>query len=329
MKAIQVENFGGPEVMELVSIPVPVPATGQVLVTIKAAGVNPVDTYIRAGQYARKPALPYIPGIDGAGVVEAVGADVVDAFQVGDRVYGGWPLTGTYAEQTLYGADQLYHLPQGVAFDQGAGIFVPYSTAYRALFIKGKAKAGETVLIHGATGSVGLAAVQLATAAGLQAVGTGGSVAGRQQVLEQGAVAALDHHEANYLQAIRSSLGGVDVVLEMLANVNLEADLQVLNPGGRVVVIGSRGRIEIAPRDIMAREAMVTGLSLFNTPTAEMNQIQAALAAGLRQGTLNPIVSQRLPLAEAAQAHHRVISPGASGNIVLLPGEAAVPYSND
>lgn len=317
MKAIQVQQFGGPEVMELTSVKDLEPGAGQVVVAIQSAGVNPVDTYIRAGQYARKPELPYTPGIDGAGTVMAVGADV-DRWQVGDRVYGGWPLSGTYAEQALYAADQLYVLPSEVAFPEGAGIFVPYSTAYRALMIKGQAKPAETVLIHGATGSVGLAAVQIAVTAGMRVLGTGGSQAGRELALGLGAEQVFDHHDQGYAEAIAKS-AGVDVVLEMLADVNLEADLRLLNRGGRVVIIGNRGRIEINPRDIMAREAIITGLTLFNTPAPEMTQIQAALGAGLRQGSLKPVVAQTFPLSAAAQAHQQVMGTAAAGNRVLLP----------
>lgn len=318
MKAIQVQQFGGPEVMALASVADLEPGAGQVVVAIQAAGVNPVDTYIRAGEYARKPDLPYTPGLDGAGTVVAVGAEVA-RWRVGDRVYGGWPLTGTYAEQALYAADQLYSLPSQVGFPEGAGIFVPYFTAYRALMLKGMAQPGETVLVHGATGSVGLAAVQIAVAAGMRVLGTGGSQAGRELVLGLGAEQVFDHHRQGYGAAIAEQAAGVDVVLEMLADVNLQSDLELLNRGGRVVIIGSRGRIEINPRTIMSQEATVTGLTLFNTPAPEMAQIQAALGAGLRQGTLKPVVAQTFPLSAAAQAHQQIMEPAAAGNLVLLP----------
>lgn len=323
MKAIQVHQFGDPSVMQLEDVADLQPGPGEVVVQIHAAGVNPVDSYIRSGQYARKPELPYTPGIDGAGTVLAVG-DGVGQWQGGDRVYGGWPRTGTYAEMALYTADQLYTLPLQISFKQGAGLFVPYSTAYRALWIKGAAKPGEWVLIHGATGAVGLAATQLAVAAGMGVIGTGGSETGREQVRSQGAHHVLDHHSPDYLDEIRdiTSGSGVNVILEMLANVNLSDDLALLAPHGRVVIIGSRGPVEINPRDIMGREAIVTGLTLFNTPAAEMDQIQAAIQAGLRTGTLNPIVARELDLADAPQAHEQVMKPGAQGNLILVPASA-------
>jgi NADPH2:quinone reductase len=321
MKAIQVHSFGDADVLQLVTIPTPtIQSDNQVLVELHGVGINPVDTYIRAGTYARRPALPYTPGIDGAGVVAAVGSGVTH-LAVGDRVYGGWPLTGTYAEFALYDSQWLYPLPDPVDFTAGATLFVPYATAYRALFHKGHAQPGDTVLIHGATGAVGLAATQLAIAAGLTVIGTGGSAAGRQLVRQQGAHTVVDHSQADYANDIMVATAGqgVNVVLEMLANVNLNHDLELMAPEGRIVIIGSRGDVAITPRHIMGRETIVTGMSLFNTPTEAMHRIQRAVIAGLSNGSLAPIVRQVLPLAEAAQAHRQVMTPPAQGNYVLVP----------
>ncbi|MFE4106441.1 NADPH:quinone reductase [Almyronema epifaneia] len=322
MKAIQVHQFGEPAVMQVADVEDLQPAAAQVVVQIQAAGVNPVDAYIRAGSYSRKPDLPYTPGIDGAGIVVAVGEGVT-RWQVGDRVYGGWPLSGTYAQQARYSAEQVYPLPEQLSFAQGAAVFVPCSTAYRALFDKGQAQPAETVLIHGATGSVGLAAVQLAKSRGLTVIGTGGSATGRQLVVEQGADYVLDHHADDYLdQVMEFTAGqGVAIIVEMLANVNLGHDLDILALGGRVVIVGNRGTVEINPRAIMAKEATLTGLTLFNTSATAMSQIQAALQASLQNGTLTPIVCQQLTLTEAAQAHEQVMLSGAQGKIVLLPNQ--------
>lgn len=320
MKAVQVQAFGEPDVMAVQPVEAPAPGEKQVVVAIGAAGVNPVDTYIRAGLYGRLPTLPYIPGIDAAGTVAAVGPGV-KTVQVGDRVYGGWPISGTYAEMALYEANQVYPLSAQISFAQGAGVFVPYSTAYRGLFIKGQARLGETVLVHGATGGVGLAAVQLAVGAGLRVIATGGTAAGRLLVQQQGADLVLDHHAPDYRQQILEATQqrGVDVILEMLANVNLGDDLTFLNQAGRVVVIGSRGDVAINPRDLMGREAIVTGFTLFNTPSTELTKIQMALQMGLSKGSLVPVVRQELLLSEAARAHRLVMASGAQGNIVLTP----------
>ncbi len=320
MNAIVVRQFGGPEVLKLEETAKNPPARGQVLVRIKAAGVNPVDTYIRAGAYARKPELPYTPGTDGAGIVEAVGEGVTRV-KTGDRVYTSGTLTGTYAEFALAGESQVHPLPQKISYVQGAGVYVPFATAYRALFQIGHARAGETVLIHGASGGVGIAAVQIARAAGLTVIGTGGTEKGRTLVTSEGAHQALDHRAPNYLDQLMRLTGGrgVDVILEMLANVNLGADLKVLAMRGRVVVIGSRGDVQITPRDLIARDAAVFAMSLWNTPEGDAQSIHAALVAGMENGTLRPVVGKEMPIAEAPRAHKEIMEPGAYGKTVLVP----------
>jgi NADPH2:quinone reductase len=320
MKAIRVHEFGGPEVLRLEDVPEPHPAGGQLLVRVRAAGVNPVDTYIRGGAHAVKPQLPYTPGLDAAGEVEAVG-EGVERVRVGQRVYTAGSLTGTYAELALCHESQAHPLPERVSFAQGAGVFTPYATAYRALFQRAEGRPGETVLVHGASGGVGTAAVQLARAAGFRVVGTGGTKEGRRRVAEQGAHHVLDHGAPGYLEELAALTGGrgVDVILEMLANVNLDRDLGVLAQGGRVVVVGSRGPVEINPRSAMTRDAVILGMSLFNASPQELDGIHAAIAAGLEAGTLRPFVGREMPLAEAARAHEEVLQPGAFGKIVLLP----------
>ena len=320
MKATRVHEFGGPEVLKYEQTADVKAGAGQVVVRVKAAGVNPVDTYIRAGTYAKKPALPYTPGTDGAGVVEAAGAGVTRV-KAGDRVYLAGSLSGTYAELALCEESQVQPLPVKASFAQGAAVYVPYATAYRALFQIAHAEAGETVLVHGASGGVGVAAVQLARAAGLSVIGTGGTEKGRQMVLEQGAHHVLDHRAADYLpQALALTGGrGVNLILEMLANVNLGKDLPLLAFGGRVVVIGNRGTVEINARDAMARDASILGMVLWNAPAAAVTSIHPALVAGMENGTLRPIVGREMPLGDAAKAHVAVMEAGAFGKIVLIP----------
>ncbi len=320
MKAIRVEKFGEPGVMKLVEVPPLEPGPGQVLVRVRAAGVNPVETYIRAGTYARKPALPFTPGNDGAGVVETVGEGVSD-FRAGDRVYLAGSSSGTYAEYALSGVTQVHRLPETASFAQGAAMGTPYATAFRGLIQRAVAQPNETVLVHGASGGVGTAAVQIALAHGMRVIGTAGTERGRAMVREQGAHEVFDHHAADYLAQIKQATGGrgVDVVLEMLANVNLGNDLTILAPRGRVIVIGNRGRVEIDARETMARDADIRGMVLPNTPPEELAQLHAALVAGLEDGTLRPIVGKELPLAEAPEAHRAVLELGAFGKIVLIP----------
>ncbi len=320
MKAIRVSVFGGPEVMKLEETPDLHPAGGQVLVRVKAAGVNPVDSYIRAGTYAVKPSLPYTPGRDAAGVVEEAGGDV-SGLKKGDRVYTAGTVSGAYAELALCDPGSVHPLPERITFEQGAAIGIPYGTAYRALFARGRALPGETALVHGASGGVGIASVQLACAAGLRVIGTAGSDRGRELVAAQGAHHVLDHRAPDYLNQLSSLTGGrgVNLIVEMLANVNLAKDLTVLAQNGRVVVVGNRGTIEINPREIMGREASVLGLVLLNASASELSSIHSALGAGLENGTLRPVIGQRIPLAEAPRAHDAVMRPGAYGKIVLIP----------
>lgn len=320
MKAIRVHKFGGPEELQFEEIPPPQPAPGQVLVRVHAAGVNPVDTYIRSGAYAAKPILPYTPGKDAAGVIEAVGGEVRHV-KPGDRVYVGDSLTGTYAEFVLCEPSQVHPLPEKISFAQGAGVNVPYATAYRALFQRARAVAGEIVLVNGASGGVGIASVQLARAAGLTVIGAAGTDRGRRLAADQGAHHVLDHHSPDFLKQILDLTGerGVDLILEMASHVNLGKDLTFLAQGGRVTVIGSRGPVEINPRDAMGRDAAILGVMLYNASPREMAGIHAALGAGLENGTLRPVVGREFPLAEAAEAHQAVLEPGAFGKIVLVP----------
>jgi NADPH2:quinone reductase len=320
MKAIVVHEFGPPEVLKLEEIPAPKPGAGQVLVRVKAAGVNPADTYMRNGAYAIKPPLPYTPGFDGAGVVEAVG-DGVTKVKPGDRVYLARSVSGTYAEFSLALEGQVYKIPDRISYAEGAGVFVPYGTAYRALHQVTQARGGETLLVHGASGGVGIASVQMARAMGLVVIGTAGTEKGLELVKREGAHHALNHRAAGYQKDVLQLTGGrgVDVILEMLANVNLGEDLKMLDRGGRVVVIGSRGDVTITPRDIMLRGASVLGFVLWNISDEDAADMHAGLAAGFENGTLRPVVGKELPLAEAPRAHKEVMEPGAFGKIVLVP----------
>jgi len=320
MKAIRVSEYGGPSVLRLEEVPTPPPGANQVLVRVHAAGINPVDTYLRSNTDNRGPKLPYTPGADAGGVVEAVGSGVA-GFKAGDRVYVGGTATGSYAELCLCELAQVHPLPENVSCAQGAAMNVPYATAYHALFNRGHGRAGETVLVHGASGGVGIAGVQLARAGGMTVIGTAGTDRGRRLVAAQGAHHALDHTAPGYLDELMTltSGRGVDVVLEMLANVNLQKDLGAIAMGGRIVVIGNRGSVEINPRAAMNKDAAILGMALFHASPAQMAGIHTALVEGLRNGTLRPVVAQEFPLAQAARAHEAVMETGHHGKIVLVP----------
>ena len=320
MKAIRVSQYGGPSVMKLEEVPAPQPGPTQVVVRNRAVGVNPVDTYLRSNTDNRGPKLPYTPGSDAAGVVEAVGASVT-AVKAGDRVYLGGSASGAYAEMSLCEQTQVHALSASASFAQGAAVNVPYATAYHALFHRAHGHEGESVLVHGASGGVGIGAVQLARSRGLTVIGTAGTDRGKKLVLEQGAHHVLDHSAPDYLDELGRLTGGKgpDIILEMLANANLQKDLAAIAMNGRIVVIGNRGTTEINARFAMNKNAAILGMALFHASPAQLAGIHAALVEGLANGTLRPVVGQEIPLAEAPRAHEAVMEPGHYGKVVLVP----------
>uniref|UniRef100_A0A8D1J297 Quinone oxidoreductase n=1 Tax=Sus scrofa TaxID=9823 RepID=A0A8D1J297_PIG len=182
-------------------------------------------------------------------------------------------------------------------------------------------KAGEIVLIHGASGGVGVAACQIARAYGLKVLGTAGTEEGQNIVLQNGAHEVFNHREVNYIDKIKKSVGekGIDVIIEMLANVNLSNDLNLLSHGGRVIIVGSRGPIEINPRDTMTKGSSIKGVALYSSTKEEFQQLAAALQAGMEVGWLRPVIGPVYPLEKAAQAHEDIIhSRGATGKMILL-----------
>jgi NADPH2:quinone reductase len=320
MKAIVVREFGEPDVMKLEDVPVPEPTGSQVLVCRKAAGVNPVDTYLRTGIHAHAPKLPYTPGKDGAGVVESAGPEC-EKFKPGDRVYTAGTISGTYADFALCREEDLGRLPENVSFEQGAGVWTPYATSYRALFQKAKACEREFVLIHGASGGVGIAATQWAKHAGCNVIGTASSDDGKRLVREQGADAVFDHTDEDHFGDVHDFANekGVNVIIEMLANVNLERDFEALAMYGRIVVVGNRGSIQFTPRQAMTKDTTILGMSLYNSTQPERNEIHAKIYEGLRSGVLSPVVRESIPLSEAPRSHAEVIDTKAFGKIVLVP----------
>lgn len=321
MRAIIVRKFGGPEVLQLShDAPVPTVEPKQVLVKVLSAGVNPVDTYIRQGTYAALPQLPYTPGKDAAGIVHKIGSQVT-RLKEGDRVYTSFHAkSGTYAEYSLFDEQGVQPLPERLSFSQGAAVGVPYYTAYRALIIKAKAQASETILVHGGSGAVGIAAIQMAKAYGMKVIATAGTEEGLQLVRDMGAHHAFSHRKEGYMADILKATegNGVDVILEMLANVNLGNDLTILKQQGRVIVIGSRGDVNITPRLIMMKETTVSGVALGQTTKDEWDASVAAITEGINKGWVNPVVGKEYSLEDAKQAHRDVIDgPGTKGKLVI------------
>ncbi|MCL2059904.1 MAG: NADPH:quinone reductase [Oscillospiraceae bacterium] len=328
MKVIRVSQFGDPDVLRLVDAPVPEPGAGEVRVRLYAVGVNPVETYIRSGNYAAGlPALPYTPGTDGAGIVDAVGSAVPggggSALKVGDRVYVAGAvakrITGTYAEYVACDAGAVFRLPAHVPFEQGAGLGTPGLTACQALFRRARLAPGETALIHGASGGVGSLAVQLAKARGAVVYGTAGSAEGLSMLKELGADRAFDHSQGGYEAEILSATGGrgVDAIIEMLANINLEKDLEMVATRGRIAIVGNRGNLDFNPRLVMLKDADVLGVMLKNMLPGELSANVSALNDAVGNGVRVRIAAE-YPLDDAAGAHASIMSgSGKTGKIIL------------
>ncbi|MBT8091305.1 MAG: NADPH:quinone reductase [Gammaproteobacteria bacterium] len=324
MKAIRVHSFGGPEVLQLEEVENPVPGDGEVVVDVHAAGINPADTYMRNGTYSIVPELPYIPGGDAGGVISAIGAGV-ETHSVGDRVFVGtalsFDLTGCYAEKVKRKASQVMRLPERVSFAEAAAFGVSYTTAHYALFERGGAIAGETVFIHGATGSVGTSAIQLAKRAGLTVIGSGGTKKGLDLVRTEGADHVVDHSKERYLDKVMQLTrgNGPELILEMLANVNLAVDMDLAARFGRIVIIGNRGEVTINPRVAMMKELDIRGIALWNATAEQVALMMEDILNGVAEGKVRPVIGRQMPLAEAAAAHVTVLEPGAYGKLVLVP----------
>lgn len=316
MKAMQIKNYGPASTLTLTETSTPSIHTDQILVQVGAAGVNPVDTYIRSGTNNYSATFPHTPGLDGAGTVVELG-DQVTGFNIGQRVYFSRNLTGSSAEFSVCATTHTYPLADALSFEEGACLGIPYTTAHRALFGRANAKTGDKVLVHGATGAVGIATVQLALSAGMDVVASAGTPAGADLLHKQGVKTIIMHNQDGHLAAFQSLENGFDVIIEMLANHNLDQDLKALAFGGCVAVIGNRGTVEINPRDLMARDASVVGVALANIKPNELALIAKSLRPLLEKGLLKPIIRHTYPLKELAQAHEDVLKSGALGNLVV------------
>jgi NADPH:quinone reductase len=323
MKAIRIDQFGGPSVLNYTEVEEPIPGSNEVRVRLYAAGVNPNDAYVRTGTYSFFiPNLPYTPGFDGAGIVEAIG-EGVEHLKTGDRVFVAALLakknTGTYSQKVVCDAEAVHLLPESVTYEEGAALGIPALAAYRALFHRAKIKAGETVLIHGASGGVGLLAVQMAAGIGATVIGTASTEEGKSLVKAAGASYVLSHVKEDSFNELLSLTNGIgpDVIIESLANENLETDLKIIAPFGRIVIVGNRGSIEVTPRLAMIKEADILGMALWNAPPNEYHESLKGVAAFLKAGILKPIVGDEMPLSDAVKAHEQILSKKARGKMVL------------
>lgn len=293
-----------------------VPRSDQILVRVEAFGINPVETYIRSGHYDPLPSLPYTPGNDAAGIVLSVGPDVVSPkVNEGDRVWITGSVSGTYAQKCVCNSSDVHPLPDNITFAQGAGVGVPYRTAVRALVLIAKATSRNSVLVHGATGGVGLASLQIARMIGVTSIvatASSDSDSIKQLLIENGATQVFSHGDP--------AIPNVDIIIEMLANVNLGRDLKHLNKHGRIVVVGNRGDVTIDPRDLMKCQGSVHGM-VGPGSAEERAEIDTIIQKGLESGDLRPVVAGIDGMGEIQDAHSEVMthSKGTRGKIVVNP----------
>ncbi|KAK6961114.1 quinone oxidoreductase, partial [Biomphalaria glabrata] len=319
MRAVQALKYGGPEVLQINNIAIPKPKKGEVLIKVHFAGINPIDALITSGFMGTSGPLPLIPGMDTAGVVEEVGDGVKD-FKKGDRVYTVATDNGAYAQYTVTTPKHIAHLQPSLTFAQGAAIGVPYYTAWKSLYFRAQAKSKETILVHGASGAVGIAAVQIAKANGHLVIGTAGTKEGLDLVKKVGADFVFNHRQEGYLDEIQKATkgAGVNVILEMLANVNLDKDLDLLAQRGRVVVVGCRDGIRIEPAKTMFKETSILGVALLTASDEEWQEIKNGVENLQKKGKVQPIVSREYKLSEVAQAFTEILkNSGTLGKFVL------------
>lgn len=321
MKAIQIREHGGAEVLQYVDVEVPEPGPGQVRIRVRAAGLNPADTYqVRGGYEFYDAQLPWVPGFDSAGEVDAVGADV-SGLRVGDRVFVVGILaasSGAFAQYHVADARVVHPLPAHVSFEQGAAIGTPYPTAYRALFQLGGLRPGQAVLVHGASGGVGQACVQFARATGARVIATAGSQDGLALVRELGADHVIDHSGPDHIAAITElAPEGIDLVVELAASANLDHDMGLLARDGTIVVVGARTPVEINPRQLMKTEGRIRGLVLWHSTPRQSQEAIAAIAAGLANGTLAPVIGPTVALSELGRGFSLVTSGHRTGKVIV------------
>ena len=323
MKAMVCEAFGGPDVLALRDVPdPPPPGRGEITVRIRARGVQYVDVLMLAGKYQFRPEPPFVPGGEAAGEVVAVGADVA-AFRPGDRVMSRHTL-GAFAEFGNAKAALCDSVPDGMSLD-AAGVFrAAYTTAYHALLQRGRLQAGEWVLVHGAAGGIGIAAIQVAKLFGAKVIATASSDDKRAACLEEGADHAIGY-AGGFLDAVKDLTGGhgVDIVYDPIGAQVTEESLRCLAWCGRLLILGFLGG---GPANIRSNYLLIKGIDVVGVRIGGLNEAAPELAvANMREltrlageGKLRPRISHRFPLAEAAEALRAVIDRKVIGKAVLV-----------
>jgi putative PIG3 family NAD(P)H quinone oxidoreductase len=324
MRAIEISKPGNPDVLVEVERPTPSPAQGEVLVKVAAAGVNRPDVMQRMGHYPPPPGITDIPGLEIAGVIEALG-DGVDGWRAGDRVTA-LVAGGGYAEYCVAPGPQCLPIPANVDVVHAAAIPETFFTVWTNVFERGRLKAGESILIHGGSSGIGTTAIQLAHALGARVFATAGSAEKCAACERLGAAGAINYRDTDFVAAVKEATGGkgVDVVLDMVGGDYFPRNMDALAMDGRLVSIavlnGVKATINILT--LMQRRLTLTGSTLRTRPVAEKGAIATALRRHvwplLEAGTVSPVIHATFPLRDAAEAH-RVMESGAHvGKLVLV-----------
>jgi NADPH:quinone reductase-like Zn-dependent oxidoreductase len=322
MKAIHVHEFGGPEVMKFEDAEDLTGGPGQILVEVRAAGVNPVDTTFRSGAHplSKSLKLPWTPGIDAAGEVIEVGAGV-EGFEVGDRVFGA-AMTGSYAEKAALNGLRTAHIPSNLSFEDCASFPVVLYTAFYAVVVKAGIQPGQTFLIHAGAGGVGSMAIQIAKASGARVITTVSSKEKADVAASLGADIIVNYRDEDFADRCAAETGGwgVDAVIEMVAADNFDGSCRALKKGGTMVLLGSgtgknpTGSVNYPP--FYSKDIDVRGMSLFNADSVfpdMLRQVNHLLEAG----KVRPLLGEVIPIAEAARAHEVLMTGKVPGKIVL------------
>lgn len=319
MRAVEISEPGGPEVLRMVERPVPVPGQGQVVVRLAYAGVNRPDALQRAGAYDPPPGASDLPGLEGAGTIAAVGAGVT-RWQVGDKVCALFP-GGAYAEHARTDAGQVLPVPEGMGLREAACLPETFFTVWSNVFMRGGVQAGERFLVHGGSSGIGTTAIQLAGAFGARVFATAGS-AEKCAACEELGARAINYREEDFVAVLRGE-GGADLILDMVGGDYIPRNLKALAEDGRLVQIaflqGPKLAVNFAP--LMVRRLTITGSTLRPQSDAAKAAIAAELEARvwplLDAGRVAPVMDSEFALSEAAAAHARMESSAHIGKIVL------------
>ncbi|MET3508024.1 NADPH:quinone reductase [Halalkalibacter oceani] len=318
MKAIVYEQYGDPSVLKVAEVEKPVIQANEVLIAVKASGVNPVDTYFRKG-IRPVDSFPHIPHFDLAGEVVEIGSSVTGV-AVGDRVWATGA-KGSSAEFAAVSHELVFPLPENTTFTDGAALAMPFMTAHLSLYYRGDLQPNQSVLIFGAAGAVGHAAVQLAKQSGAHVIATAGDDEKAKLAKEAGADNVIMYKEEDLVERAKelTEQKGVDLILDMSLSENIEKDLEMIATGGRIVTIGSP--VDNTPtlpwRMLNAKNASLQGILLLTAPIEEMKRAGQEIAEKFAAGTLQAHVGKLLPFSEPATAHELVEQKKINGRIIL------------